>query len=431
MKLPCLLSVLLFAAIVFGQESKPSAPESSSRPGVYDLRISGTPRALLVEVSQTAKGKITLKRNGQDFTQPIDWKYQVRWIDELGDFAARPLVDRRTFIEARKTDGGRTTDPGLEGITLVLTTTDEKRTAVPEGQRRMLKTELEKQLLQVYATGLFAALPQTAEVGASYELKAFALVATLLDFEGDLEGYKANVTLDRVDPKTNRAFLSGNVRFSAPSEKSGLSLVTAYSAAIDLEVDLEKKEMAKVTMKGIATISGRGDSEGSVSGEVSIDARGTTKPAGDVAALKPRNPTFRENTHQFAGMQFKLPSCWIVLAENASVRTFLDSRVEPDVMIEVALLDEEADPGSEAFIKGFTEAVRKADASAKVAKTAFPIGKGVSFETTNGEGLVTRGCIAPFGKVRARIRLQGSAAAVAKADSDLKVLMNSLKKASS
>ena len=47
--------------------------------------------------------------------------------------------------------------------------------------------------------------------------------------------------------------------------------------------------------------------EGAVSGQVSFEATGTTKPVKDVAVLKLKHPAVRENTHQFAGLEFRAP----------------------------------------------------------------------------------------------------------------------------
>ena len=105
--------------------------------------------------------------------------------------------------------------------------------------------------------------------------------------------------------------------------------------------------------------------------------------------------------------------------------------VQPDVVIEMLRWDEEGDPASDEFVKGWTEGLRADDASAKVVKTSFTIGKGVSYQLTDSNGVMTRGCVAPLGKILFVVRLKGARAAVQKAEADLKTLLNSLKKASS
>jgi hypothetical protein len=447
-RFPALLALCLSTSVAIapGQVSKPAA-ESATRPAKWDLRLSGDSRPVLVEVNGSRKGLTSVKAGDTVIIQPIDWKYQARWIDELADSRNDPIVDRRTFIEVRKTHGGRIVlDPGFEGITLVMTRSGNKGTVALEGggQRTVLKTEMNKQVAQVHATGLLVGLPMAeAEIGVSYELKAAqrtdesrlaggqALFATLLDLEDEVEGWNASVALDRVNTKTKRAYLSGNVSFTEVGTTwAEKSYAAAYRGTFTMELDLERREMTKVTVKGGAKITGRGTSEGAVSGEVTFESTATTKPVKDVAALKPRNPSFRENVHEFSGIQFRLPSCWITIpAEKPRQRRLLDSRVKPELVIDVGLIDLEGDPGTDDFVKNFTDVLRKDYGAAKVTKTSFSTGKGVAYEFKNAEGLMTRGGIAPFGEATVSIRLTGTPEAVGKADPDLKLVMSSFKKA--
>jgi hypothetical protein len=446
MRFPALLALGLFTSVAIapGQVSKPVAESSATRPVQWDLRLLGDSRPVLVEVNGSRKGLTTVKAGDTVIIQPIDWKYQARWIDELADTRNDPIVDRRTFIEVRKTHGSRIVlDPGFEGMTLLMTRSGNKGTVALEGgcQRTVLKTEMNKQVARVNATGLSIGLPMAhAELGVSYDLDATqrfeerlaggpALFATLLDLEDEVEGWKANVALDRVDAKNKRAYLSGNVSFTEVGTTwAEMSYAAAYSGRFTMELDLDRREIVKVTVKGGAKIAGRGTPEGAVSGEVTFESTATAKPVKDVGALKPKNPSFRENVHGFSGMQFRLPSCWVTIpAEKPRQRRLLDSRVRPDLVIEVVLI--EADPGTDDFVKSLRDELRKQYGAAKVTKTSFSTGKGLSFEFTNAEGLMIRGGIAPLGKAAVRIRLTGTPEAVGKADPDLKLLMTSFKKA--
>jgi hypothetical protein len=421
--------VVVSSFFALAQESQ-SRPSAETKPSGYDLRLSSKARALIVDVTHTGKGRVTVKRGAVDLSQPVEYKVQARWLDELGALDPKFVEDRRTFIEVRVNEGASNKDPGVDGVTLIYTSDDGKFSVRPEKGRRVLQKELESQLRQLDATGLFLRLPEDVAIGSKIPLRNAALVATVLSLDGELEGFSGAVVLDRVDPKTNRAYLSGSVRVTQVSTKEESVMASTFDGLLTLEVDLATHEMAQVALSGTAKMSGRGDLEGSVSGEIKFEAKATTKPATDVAAIKAKKPSFRDNTHKFEGVEFKMPACWLALnAQKPDIRSFLDSRVEADLVIEVARLSQQADPAEDGFVKGFADVVKKDDANAKVVKTSFPTGKGLMFELTNDDGVFFKGAVAPLGKTLVRVRMYGPSELVKKAESDLKTLLNSLKAA--
>jgi hypothetical protein len=412
----------------WSQESKPG----ESRPASYDLRISGAARAVIVEVSGSAKGKMSVKRGATEIVQTVDSKGRARWLDEVADTSAKKLVDRRTFLEAQVTDQGLIKDPGYEGLTIVFTTEEGKTNVATEGGRRILAEDLLGFRQQAGATALWAKLPENIEIGAKFPFEGRSFIATLMNADGEIKEVEGQLALDRVDSSQNRAYVSGSVGFKEEVNKQGARFVATYKGALlKLEIDLTNHELVQVVFMGTAKLSGLGELEGAVRGEVDVDTKASTKKTEGVASLKNRKPSFRENTHVFSGVEFKLPSCWLSLPnDKPGITSLVDSRVEKDLVIEVARISDKSDPSSEEFIKAFTEALRKEEPKAKVQKAQFPIGKGITFESAaKDSGGLVRGCVVPVGDELARARIVGPPDAVKKGESDFKVLTNSLKKA--
>jgi hypothetical protein len=433
-----LVRSLIFAGLVvttasLAQDSRPGESRPASQPGTFDLRPSGAARAILVERTQTAKGKITVKKGATETTQTMDSKTRFRWIDEVGDldnYKEKGVEDRRTFLEAQRTENGLAQDPGLEGVTLLITAKGDDTKVKAEGSRRLLNEELRKQLRQASATGLFLAGKKDVPLGGSYPFESQAFLNTLIDVDGKITGLQGDLTLARVDAPASRAIVSGTLGFSEEGEAGGGRFQAHYRGTLTIEVDMAAGEVMKAAFIGRCKLSGLGELEGSLSGEVDIDVKATGSRAGDVKALKARKPAFRENTHRFAGIEIKLPSCWIKLpSEKPGIQSFLDSRVEPDLVVELARVAEKADPSSDEFIASLTTNIRNEDPKGKVVKTSYPAGKGSAFELLKEDGTAIRGCIVPIGDELARLRLVGRLEAVKKADSEFRTIANSIKKA--
>ena len=224
-----LLACVLGGALS-GQDSKPAAPETQSRPTGWNLRLAETARARIVELKQTAKGTMTLKRDGIEVAGAIEGSLQARWLDEISAVNEESMEARRTFIEARMSEHGRTQDPGFEGITFMMKTHGGKTTIESAPPRRPSNRDLSKQLAQAGAPGLWLLLPENAEIGASFPTKGKPLIATLVDLIGikEISDYEATLTLDSGDPKTHRAHLSGNVRFSESVDDDGVTKTASY-----------------------------------------------------------------------------------------------------------------------------------------------------------------------------------------------------------
>jgi len=282
----------------------------------------------------------------------------------------------------------------------------------------------------VGAVGLRTKLPKDVAVGDRVPFDGDSLLATLIGSSGPISGIDGDLVLDHVDPVARRAFLTGTIGFTEEVDKKGVRFAAKYRVTLSLEVDLESHDVVRTALSGRAAVSGLGQLEGALSGEVDVDSKATTKPATDVAAAKSRKPTFRENHHRMFGMEFKLPSCWLLFDEKVKgVKMFFDSRVEPDLMLEVALIAEKADPGSDEFVKAFGDLLRKEDPKAKAQKASFPIGKGLTFERTVDKGRVVRGCAVPLGDEMVRARLIGMPDAVRKVESEFKAMQTSMRKA--
>jgi hypothetical protein len=425
------------AAASPAQESKPASnPAATSRPEsqpeTWDLRLSHEARAVQVDLSFAAKGKLVIKKESTETTYVVDSKLRTRWLDELGDLEAPPpLIDRRTFLEAQRTESGLVQDPGLEGVSLVITSKNSDAKLAAEGSRRALTATLDKQLRQRGSTGLYVACPDGVRIGSTWDFTNASLLYTLLDLDGTITTpVKSEFTLVAVDRPTSRATISTTVGFTEEVDKNRAQFAAEYRGTLTAEIDLKLRSVAKAAFIGRAKLSGRGQFEGVLSGEVDVDGKATGTPVADPKALKSRKPVFRENTHHFAGMELKLPSCWLKLDQKKpGLMSFVDSRVESDLVIELARVDQQTDPATDEFVKALLADLRKEDQRAKVTKTSYPAGKGAAFELVNEGGSAIRGAVVPIGDDLGRVRLVGQPAAVKKAEAEFKAALNTLKKA--
>jgi hypothetical protein len=426
------LPVVLVLAAALGstasaQDTKPASAES--RPQAYDLTVSDLPRNVIVEVVSTAKGKVLVKSGATELAQAVDHKGKWRWLDEVGDLNAKPVVCRRTFLEAHVSDVGGNKDPGLEGMTLVSTHEGVDVKVKAEGGRRALNETLRAQIAQAGAMGLFTILPGQVVAGARFPFEAHGLIALLLDSDGKLRDFEGDLLLERVDAGTNRAFISSSIGFVEDLDKEGASFSAKYRVAFSMEVDLTRHEVVKAGLLGQAKVEGRGQLEGKVEGEVEVEGRATAKPAAEVAALKKKAPSFRENVHRFAGVELKLPSCWLPINTKPELKTFLDGRVTPDVVIQINKMDDKVDPSSNEFIASLKEGFAKDNTKVVVQKASCPIGKACSFEFVNAKGTAVRGYVVAHPGGLLQPQLVGAADAVKKVEPELKAMVQSMKKA--
>jgi hypothetical protein len=432
-------SLMLVGLVVttasLAQDSRPGESRPASQPVTFDLRPAGSARAILVERTQTMKGKITAKKGATAVIETVDSKTRFRWIDEVAALAEykdkdKAVEDKRTFLEAQRTENGLVQDPGLEGLTLLITAKGDDTNVKVDGSRRLLNEELRRQLRQAPATGLFLAGKKDVPLGGTYPFESKAFLNTLIDLDGKITGLQGDLTLARVDEPASRAIVTGTLGLSEELAVKGGRLQADYRGTLTIELDTAGGEVVKAAFIGSCKLSGLGELEGSLSGDLDVDVKATGSRAGDVKALKARKPTFRENTHRFAGIEIKLPSCWVKLpSDKPGIQNFLDSRVEPDLVVELARVADKADPSSDEFIASFMTTIRNEDPKAKVVKTSYPAGKGSAFELLKEDGTAIRGCIVPMGDELARLRLVGRLEAVKKADSEFRTIANSLKKA--
>ncbi len=415
---------LVTCCFAVAQESKPA-----SQPTTYDLRYGDKPAAFVVDLVNTVKGKLQMKRGSTEATQTVDERTSARWLDELGSLDEFPIVDKRTYVEFQVTKNGAIRDPALAGVTFTYTESKDDVHVVADPPRRVLKKTLHEQLPQSAATGLRIGLPESLAVGQTVRVKARSLVTTLLSLDDALTDDSYEVTLDKVDEKTGYAALSGMFTAIQDVTKSGMTFRAVYKGTLALQIDPVAHRTVSAAVAGTSTVKGIGDAAGMLSGEVKFEAKATSAIAQGIPALKARKPVFRECQLEHGTIAFKLPSCWIDLGATDGPKQFLDSRLEKDdVIIEIVRVDEAADPSADDFIKSLVETLKQTDPKAKGGKASFTAGKGSSYELTNGDQAI-RIAVLPFGKSMIRARLIGPSERVPKAEAEYKTFLNSIKKA--
>ena len=145
---------------------------------------------------------------------------------------------------------GLVKDPGLEGVTLAFTTEGGKASLAVEGTRRLLGTEMQAQLRQVGAVGLYTKLAEDVAVGGRVPFDGDSLLATLVGSSGPISGLQGDLVLDRVDPAQECAFLSGTIGFTEEVDKEGVRFAAKYRVTLSLEVDLETHDVVRAALQG-------------------------------------------------------------------------------------------------------------------------------------------------------------------------------------
>src|SRR5262245_13564609 len=188
--------VLVAAAGVCQSQGGPAGPSPRAE---HDLRISDKARAILVEVRQKAQGRTACKQGPAEVTRNLDFVTEARWLDEVGAPGRATVRHQRTFLQYQRIEDGMIRDPGLEGVRFVIKRKGEGATAEVQGPRQIIMRHVDKQCALAPAVGLWVELPAKVEVGGSFPFPGGALLATLLDLTGELEDFKSELTLDRVD----------------------------------------------------------------------------------------------------------------------------------------------------------------------------------------------------------------------------------------
>jgi hypothetical protein len=405
-------AALFYAFVIVTGASFLHAQES--RPATVDLTLRTEPAAYDIHIKGSAKGKVALQLPSGPIAIPVDDKFLSHYVDETGlkDDAGASL-DRRFYVESQSTASGKVTDDGAAGTEVQFRVNEENRYVVSlVPPRRMLKKPLDRIIASAGATGLWLPLPKDALIGTPFDLPFLALVHSLWELVGVVDGLKGAMVLDAVDVAKKTAQLSGTIELNEQLEENGLTALACWKVDLAVTVDLEARTITRIVAKGTSDVSGTQNWDGKMKGTIAVDIEATSKIVADAATLRATKPVFREKVVDVQGIACKMPSRFIRLTNAGSQQDqFLDSTRAANLLIIIQRMESDGEPGSPEHLTNVLAGLKKAHESFTAKAVSTPVGKGVAFSRPGkGEEVIMRGLMAPVAKGQlVSIKLQGPA----------------------
>jgi hypothetical protein len=394
-------------------------------------------KAIEIRLQSTTKGTLELRLPREQRTVPCASARDERLLDEMLslDSTTHAFEQRRTWLDARETVNGATSDPPLTGV-CVTYTSDGTKLSATLGDRLLPPGRLDGLLRQSGFVGMWLGLPEAAVAGRRYRFDAAGLIQTLFATESEPKVTESWLTLDRVDLETSVAHVTMHLEFTDTlADDDGMTADLAYVVESTGELQLGERRLARITSSGTVTLAGTNRFEGMVSGSIQLTSTVTSKVIGDVKAALATTSAPRDNAYVFdeAGFRCALPSYWARFPRKdaKTLAQFLDSRDDVQTLIQIHELDDDGDPHEDAYIKAFTKGVVQSGfIEPVIRKTKSALGNALEYSAAlEGERRVV-GMLAVCGKTRKlSVQLIGSADATKRAETDFAAFLKSLKPA--
>ncbi len=427
-----LLALLCVAtAIAAQQPATESKPATESRQASIQLAPETKARAVLVEVTRTSMGRMTIKLDPDVIDVPVSEMSFDKWVDEqLTETNAPDILVRRSWLDSKLTKGLNTEDSGVAGVVLGYKITGSHCKVDIENKRVLSNTILQRMVGQSGFLGTNVERSASASVGDSVSITFVSILHTFFPFEGPVRDITSSIKLDSVDSTANKAILTGTVAwFDDAIVNTKIETTNAYTADVSIEIDVQTRVITKINMKGKMTVSGRGSSHGRASGEVAFDGCLTAQLVADAKPLVSISPKFRENTRQAFGMEYQLSSAWVPIKQaNGDLVRLVDSRAGAgEIAIEFNRRNDVFDVGSPTELATFEKSLKETDPQAKVRSARTPLGPAIEFEFMRDARTAVNGLLlASAPKTLVLIRLVGVTEATNKALPEFRALLASL-----
>jgi hypothetical protein len=320
------------AAVLFGvatlsvaQDSRPESAPATAK--VYDLSPRTAPgTGVEVTLTRTVKGR--LRPAGSAAASVFDEKTVASWFDLR---ASDANSDRRIVIDSRTTIEGRPMDSGDAGMAI---TFDVASGSASAPDRVLTPRRLDRLARQASFAHLRLPMPAAARAGETFAVDPAGLIAGAFDIADEIREPALSLTVRTVDAKTGFLRLEGSLTFAHAIDSGVAALEIRHVLDVVAEFDLGAARLASIVMKGKARPTSLGGAKTAETGEIVENVALATKKIANAADWKPPSIAFRENVHRALGLEFKLPSYWIVAPLDAAIDyeaglKFHDSRHAP------------------------------------------------------------------------------------------------------
>ncbi len=327
--LPWGLSWMLLLALSFPLTAQPPAEEARTSPRpdaaeAYDLRIAlNKDEAILIEIKTKMSGTVSMTLDGRTVKNKTDRTEQLTLVDQYTkiDDDNKHYEMSRYYAKALAKADGDIRDSSLNGAMIRYTQKDGQiNLTLAEG--RLFDVKLKGRLLTEYHwIGPWFALPGQQALNEEFSVDLAPLLLTVTGAEGEVVLEKSRFKLMSVDTRNNTASLEGAVEWKEIAEDEDMTGGIDYIATAEIKIDLEKKHLHSLNLKGTGNVYGKARTgNGEMGGSLAFSSAIVTKTGSAVTRVLKAKPTYRDvrRTIHLAGVQLSLPSHWAETAKDRS-----------------------------------------------------------------------------------------------------------------
>ena len=281
-------------------------------PSPFDLRVSiKRHQPTLVSLSWSAQGGF--REPGAAALQTVNETRTVRYVDEflVVDPDTNHYEVKRFYGQHHSTDQGSIRDLCLNGVQLLFRTENgQVQVDVTNGRRIPIRL-LNDKLRESAGAGAWLDLPPAMSVGDRCSVDLTSHLYALSETHRTIANFQSEFTLDRVDPDTRLAYLSGNASWSERRADQQNALTWSLACQAQLKVDLRAEQVAELTLEGTAQLTSA-DPDPQSAERIRFQAS-LNATWGEAAAQASRTPpVIRSVKHEWKnlGVSLELPSTW-------------------------------------------------------------------------------------------------------------------------